>query len=161
MFDLQGGKSMKLRKLLSIMLVGAMMLSMTVTAHAQEIETEEEIIWEETAPTPTSSEGSVAARASWGYGTITSSDPLFSHPKACANTYTYAGNAYRLYAQINLIDADSFSILGPEITGYNISSVSTAYIESPTEKCDFTGVHEVQDTESSVTQYAYTHKRYS
>lgn len=85
---------------------------------------------------------------------------MLSHPKAKANTYTYSGTAYRMWARIDVIDADSISTLGPEKTGYNVSSVSTSYLESDTEECFFIGNHEIQDTSSSGVQTATTSKSY-
>lgn len=154
---------MKVKRLLSLLMTGFLFLNVAGEVHAQEnVENKESetIVWEETAPAPTMSTDGISPRASWGYGNITSSKPLTGYPKAKANTYTYAGTAYRLWARIDVIDSNSISTFGSEKTGYNASSVSTNYLVSDTKKCFFIGHHEIQDTKSSSTQTATSEKSY-
>lgn len=149
-----------MRKILSLLLISCLFFNITGVVHAQENVGAETEVWEETAPVSTHAESGSSTRASWGYGTITSSNPLIGCPKAKANTYTYSGNAYMLWARIDVIDSDSISTLGPEAIDYNRDNVSTLYIVSNTEKCFFIGNHKIQDTSSSGTQTATTNKSY-
>lgn len=154
---------MKAKRLLSLLMTGFLFLNVAGEVHAQEnVENKETetVVWEETAPAPTMSTDGISPRASWGYGNITSSKPLGGYPKAKANTYTYSGTAYRMSARIDVINSDSVSTIGPEKTGYNVSSVSTNYLVSDTKKCFFIGHHEIQDTKSSSTQTATSEKSY-
>lgn len=153
-------KNMKAGKFLSLLLAGCMLFSIPGGVQAQENTESETIVWEESVPVPTSSESGGSARASWGYGNITSSNPLTGCPRAKANTYTYSGTAYMLWARIDVIDDNSISTLGPQKTGYNVSSVTTSQIISDTEKCFFIGNHKIQDTSSSGVQTATSNKSY-
>lgn len=150
-------KMKKIKRYVSMLLIGCMLWGITGSVYAKEINGNEEV-WEETQPVPTTSKDGISAKASWGYGTISATNPLTGHPKAKANTYTYAGTAYMLWARIDVIDSESISTLGPEKTGYNVSEVSTSYLVSDTENCSFIGNHRIQDTASSGQQTATTYK---
>lgn len=100
------------------------------------------------------------SRASWGKGILHASNPLGDKPRAYAETQTYSGTAYCMYAQTGLIDDDGISYLTDKQTSYNISSITSATLLSPTEKCDFIGYHGLQDTSSSGWQSCETYKNY-
>ena len=99
------------------------------------------------------------ARVDWGKGELHVSDPLFGKPSAYAETYTYSGTAYCIYAQAGMIDDESNSYL-TEVTKVNwASSTTSATLLSPTKKCEFIGCHGIQDTSSSKWQETSTYHR--
>ncbi len=99
-------------------------------------------------------------KASWGQGIIHGSNPVFSHPSAYAETQTFAGTAHCMRVQLGLIDNDGNSYLTDEVEANDVSSVSSATLLSPTEKCEFMGYHGIQDIDGSEWQTCSTYKKY-
>lgn len=100
------------------------------------------------------------SRASWGEGLLHVSTPLMSNPSGYAETRTYSGTAYYLYARTILIDDDSIHY-DTEKGVYSESTVCTAELLSPTKKCEFSGEHKIRDTSSSGWQECRTYKKVS
>lgn len=100
------------------------------------------------------------SRASWGKGILHASNPLGAKPRAYAETQTYSGTAYCMYAQTGMVDDNDISFLTEKQKSYNISSITSATLLSSTEKCKFMGYHGLQDTSSSGWQSCETYKSY-
>lgn len=101
------------------------------------------------------------SRASWGKGILHAEKKLGKLPSAYAETQTYSGTVYCMYAKTELIDDDSIYYETGIQYAYSVGSVYTAPLNSFTEKCDFIGKHGLQDTSSSGWQTCKTHKNYS
>lgn len=99
-------------------------------------------------------------RASWGQGILHCQNPLLSKPSGYAETKTYSGTAYYMTAQVQLIDGDSITYLSDTAKLYNVSTVSSATLLSPTNVCSFHGIHTIKDTSSSSVQSANTSKSF-
>lgn len=151
---------MKMKKLLTTILASALIFCIAPNVHAEELSPEEE--WEYTTPLPTFN---YSREASWGKGQIKSSNPVTGYPKACAITSTYSGSAYKIWAEIDVVekydDGSTLSVTGPESTSFNSSSVTTNYLTSRTKKCKFIGHHKIWSTSSSGYQAVDTVKDYN
>lgn len=150
------------KKVLSTVIAATMMFSMGSVCYAAEPLNnddlmDQEIVYE-IADVEEITDG--RARASWGQGVLHSSDPVGANPSAYAETKTYSGTAYCMYAKTGLVDANGVSYNTEKQTAYNISTVSSATLLSPTASCDFIGYHGIQDTSSSGWQTATTGKSY-
>lgn len=154
-----------MKKLLCFALTGILTMSMGVTCFAAQKNTTngnpDEVTIERAADeiypaVDTKSITDGYSRASWGEGVLHCTDPLFDTPSGYAETKTYSGSAYYMYAQLQLIDADSISYLSGKQEAYYTNSVVSATLKSKTEACSFHGSHGIQDTSTSSTQTAHT-----
>lgn len=100
------------------------------------------------------------SKASWGTGKLHCTDPLFSKPQGYATTETFAGTAYKVSVQIAVKDENYDFYSSSVQTETNASKAESATITSKTSKCEFTGFHWMQDTESSGWQSAMTSASY-
>lgn len=121
------------------------------------IERSEEEIYEISDVAPTTSNG---AKLSWGEGILHTSNPLFGKPSAYAETKTYSGTAYCMYAQLGLVDDESISYLTDKQQANNVSTISSATLQSNTKKCVFVGYHGLQDTVNTGWQTVETGKSF-
>ncbi len=100
------------------------------------------------------------SRASWGEGVMHVSGVGGENPYGHAETRTYSGTAYYLYARTVLIDDDSVHY-DTEKSVYSASTVSTGDLRSSTKKCEFKGDHKIQDKSNSGMQTCNTYKKVS
>ena len=152
-----------MKKIIGSTLAGVMLLSMSTVCFAAESDVDtlsteptDERIYVISDESLTTNKG--AREPSWGKGTLYTSNPLFSKPSGYAETTTYAGTAYSMYALLQLIDADGISYLSDKPYAYNTTSVRTSTLLSPTSRCSFHGSHGIQATSTSGWQTTHTQK---
>lgn len=154
----------KMKKLLCLALIGMLFLSGGQKCLASEIDGEygnnSIVDKEEFVIVDRVSMTDGKARVNWGEGILYGKDPIFSAPSCYAETRTFSGTAYSIKAELQLIDDDDISYFTDEVVGSNVSSVYTATLLSPTERCGFYGIHQIKDISSSSWQKYYTSKTY-
>lgn len=158
-----------MKKVISLALLCVMVFSFNVVGFAKEpvistgnadsitIDRAENEIYEIVDRQTTTYKG---ARLSWGEGILHADNPLTGKPRAYAETKTFSGTANSMYAQVGLVDGDGISYTSSKQTAEKVSSVTSATLLSPTEKCDFIGYHGIQDTETSGWQVATTSRSF-